>query len=77
VYAAVSHAVLNDTAVKRLRSSALEELVTTDSVLRSPVKGFKIVGLSVAPLLGEAILRIHNSASVSSLFDINGVRPES
>ena len=55
----------------------MEELVTTDSVLRSPVKGFKIVGLSVAPLLGEAILRIHNSASVSSLFDINGVRPES
>ena len=77
VYAAVSHAVLNDATVKRLRNSELEELVTTDTVLRGPVKGIKIVELPVAPLLGEAILRIHNSASVSSLFDINGGRPES
>ena len=77
VYAAVSHAVLNDATVKRLRNSELEELVTTDTVLRGPVKGIKIIELPVAPLLGEAILRIHNSASVSSLFDINGGRPES
>jgi len=77
VFAAVSHAVLNPTTCDRLRASALEELVTTDSVLHSKVNKFKLTELSVAPLLGEAIQRIHNSESVSSLFEINGTRAES
>ena len=77
VYAAVSHAVLNPKALDRLKKSKLEELVTTDTVAHSKVSGFNLTELSVAPLLGEAIKRIHNSESVSSLFDINGVRPES
>jgi ribose-phosphate pyrophosphokinase len=76
VFAAVSHAVLNPAALDRLKSSDLEELVTTDTVLHSKVKGFKLTELTVAPLLGEAIKRIHNSESVSSLFDINGLRTE-
>jgi ribose-phosphate pyrophosphokinase len=76
VFAAVSHAVLNPAALDRLRKSTLEELVTTDTVPHSKVSGFKLTELSVAPLLGEAIKRIHNSESVSSLFDINGERPE-
>jgi ribose-phosphate pyrophosphokinase len=77
VFAAVSHAVLNDVALDRLKKSDLEELVTTDTVSHSKIKGFKFTELTVAPLLGEAIKRIHNAESVSSLFDINGKRPES
>ena len=77
VYAAVSHAVLNATAMDRLKKSALDELVTTDTVPHSKVNGFKLTELTVATLLGEAIKRIHNAESVSSLFDINGARPES
>ena len=77
VYASVSHAVLNPAAIDRLKASELEELVTTDTVPHSKVSGFKLTELTVAPLLGEAIKRIHNSESVSSLFDINGKRPES
>ena len=77
VYASVSHTVLNAAGLNRLKSSALEELVTTDTVPHSKMSGFKLTELSVAPLLGEAIKRIHNSESVSSLFDIDGKRPES
>jgi ribose-phosphate pyrophosphokinase len=77
VYAAVSHAVLNVAALDRLKSSKLEELVTTDTVPHSKVSGFKIHELTIAPLLGEAIKRIHNAQSVSTLFDIDGTRPES
>jgi ribose-phosphate pyrophosphokinase len=77
VYASVSHAILNPAALDRLKSSELEELVTTDTVPHSKISGFKLTELTVAPLLGEAIKRIHNSESVSSLFDINGQRPES
>lgn len=77
VYAMVSHAVLGPQALDRLRRSKLEELVTTDSVPHHRVRGFQLTELSVAPILGEAIKRIHSSESVSSLFDINGTRPES
>jgi ribose-phosphate pyrophosphokinase len=77
VYAAVSHAILNAAALDRLKKSELDELVTTDTVPHTKVSGFKLTELSVAPLLGEAIQRIHNSESVSSLFEINGTRPES
>ena len=77
VYASVSHAVLGPAALDRLKKSNIEELVTTDTVPHSKISGFKLTALTVAPLLGEAIKRIHNSESVSSLFDINGIRPES
>ena len=77
VFGEVSHAVLNTAALDRLKKSQLEELVTTDTVPHSKVSGFKLTELTVAPLLGEAIQRIHNSESVSSLFEINGARAES
>jgi ribose-phosphate pyrophosphokinase len=72
IIAAVSHAVLSDLAQKRLQDSIIDELVTTNSTVVRPVPGFKLTVLSVAPLLGEAIKRIHGGESVSSLFDING-----
>jgi len=70
VRAAVSHAVLTGNALDRLKSSPIDELVTTDSVPRKGLQGFSITTLSVAQLLGEAIMRIHNNQSVTSLFKV-------
>jgi ribose-phosphate pyrophosphokinase len=70
----VSHAILNKMGVARLRKSPIDELVTTDTVLRPPIRGVKIVTLSVAGLLGEAIKRIHSNSSVTSLFEFRGGR---
>ena len=71
VYAAVTHGVLSGPATKRIRDcKALRELIITDSIpLKNPDKHPKIRVLSVASLLAEAIKRIHNEESVSSLFD--------
>src|SRR2546422_6868395 len=74
ILAVVSHAILNDTGVERLRKSAIDELITTDTVLRPAYRGVKITTLSVAGLLGEAIKRIHSNSSVTSLFEFNGGR---
>ena len=70
VYAAVTHAVLTDQGIDRLKQSAIKELVTTDSVPARDWRGFPVTVLSVAELLGEAIMRIHNNQSVSSLFKV-------
>jgi ribose-phosphate pyrophosphokinase len=70
VMAAATHAVLSGPALKRIAESCLEEVVVTDTIpLRDDAKALgKFTQLSVARLLGEAIKRIHNSDSVSSLF---------
>ncbi|HNQ91219.1 MAG TPA: ribose-phosphate pyrophosphokinase [Verrucomicrobiota bacterium] len=74
ILACVSHTILNDLGVERLRKSAIDELITTDTVLRPVIDGVKITTLSVAGLLGEAIKRIHTNSSVTSLFEFNGGR---
>jgi ribose-phosphate pyrophosphokinase len=74
IMACVSHAVLNDTGIERLRNSAIDELITTDTVQRPAIDGVKITTLSVAGLLGEAIKRIHSNSSVNSLFEFKGGR---
>jgi ribose-phosphate pyrophosphokinase len=70
VMAAATHAVLSGPAVDRIAASPLEEVVVTDTIPLSQAAQatgkFKV--LSVARLLGEAIKRIHNGDSVSSLF---------
>lgn len=70
VFAACTHPVLSDPAIDRIEASMLEEVVVTDTIPiseRARDSGkFKV--LSVSRLLGEAIKRIHNSDSVSSLF---------
>ena len=70
VYAAVSHGVLSGNALEKIRiCHPLKEHVMTDSIpLKNPQKNLKIKVLSVATLLAEAIKRIHNEESVSSLF---------
>jgi ribose-phosphate pyrophosphokinase len=74
VRACVSHAVLNDLGIERLRHSTIDELITTDTVLRPVIDGVNITTLSVATLLGEAIRRIHLNSSVTSLFEFRGGR---
>jgi len=70
VFAGATHAVLSGRALERLRASSLQALVVTDSIPLGPKEdawgGFQV--LSVAPLLGEAMRRIHCDESVSSLF---------
>jgi len=74
IIACVSHAILNDLGIERLRKSNIDELITTDTVLRPPIEGVKITTLSVAALLGEAIKRINCNSSVTSLFEFKGGR---
>jgi ribose-phosphate pyrophosphokinase len=74
ILACVSHAILSEIGIERLRKSAIDELITTDTVQRPPIDGVKIVTLSVAGLLGEAIKRIHSNSSVNSLFEFKGGR---
>ena len=71
VVAYVSHGVLSGGAVARVERSALRELVITDSLAASEAiaGAAKIRVLSIAPLLAEAIRRIADETSVSSLFD--------
>ncbi|MEG3144459.1 ribose-phosphate pyrophosphokinase [Sphingomonas sp. RT2P30] len=71
VVAYVSHGVLSGGAVARVEGSALEELVITDSIgaLEPVAAASRIRHLTIAPLLGEAIKRIADETSVSSLFD--------
>lgn len=69
IFAAVSHAVIGELGHKRIEESAIEEVITTDS---TPVEARgKVRPVSIAPILGQAIQRIHNGESVTSLFDIN------
>ena len=74
ILACVSHALLNDTGIERLRKSNIDELITTDTVCRPVIEGVNITTLSVAGLLGEAIKRIHSNSSVTSLFEFKGGR---
>ena len=71
VHSCCSHAVLSGLAGERITNSPIKSVVTTNSIpLSSELESNpKIKVLSVASLLGEAILRIHEETSVSSLFD--------
>jgi ribose-phosphate pyrophosphokinase len=63
------HAVLSGPALERIAASPLEEVVVTNSIPVSAAKrAARVTVLSVAPLLGEAIRRIHDEESVSTLF---------
>ena len=70
VYAAVTHAVIAPAGVERLKTCPIKELIVTDTVPLKDTAGLPITTLSVASLLGEAIVRIHDNQSVSSLFRV-------
>ena len=71
VYAYVTHGVLSGEAVQRVNKSSLTKLVVTDTIEESDLvlKSDKIEVISISSLLGEAIKRISDEKSVSSLFD--------
>jgi ribose-phosphate pyrophosphokinase len=70
VLACATHAVLSGPAIERLSKSAIDELIVTDTIPLHPQAGSlpKIKVLTVSSLLGEAIRRTHDEASISSLF---------
>ncbi len=69
VYATCTHGVLSDGATERLSNSGLKELLITDTLpISDGKKHEKITVLSVAPILGEAIHRIHSGLSVGAMF---------
>jgi ribose-phosphate pyrophosphokinase len=70
VYAVITHAILSGPAIKRIAESPLQKLIVTDTIpLRPDARDCsKLEVVSIAPLLAEAIRRINNEESVSSLF---------
>ncbi len=69
VYATCVHPVFSGPAIERLQNSPIKEIVVTDSIGLPPEKRIdKITVLSIAPLLGETIQRIHTGASVSATY---------
>jgi ribose-phosphate pyrophosphokinase len=71
IFAGVSHAVLSDLAIERLKKSEIRELICTTSVPVRSGDGFPITTLCIAELMGEGIKRIHDDESVTSLFNIS------
>jgi ribose-phosphate pyrophosphokinase len=70
IYACATHGIFSDDAIERLATAPIREVVITDTIPLAPERHIdKIKVLSVAPLLAEAIRRVHEDASVSSLFD--------
>ena len=70
IYACCTHPVLSGPAIQRLEASCIKELVVTNTIALPEEKLIgKIKILSVAPLIGESILRIHENLSVSRVFD--------
>jgi ribose-phosphate pyrophosphokinase len=71
VYAVVSHGVFNEGSMERLGRSPIQRLLVTDSIETQPVAlAANVEVVSVAPLFGEAIRRIHNRESISVLFAV-------
>ena len=70
IYAAITHPVLSGPAIKRISDSSIKKLFVTNTIpVENGKKHKKIEVLSIAPLLAEAIKRIHNEESVSCLFN--------
>ncbi|QJD85827.1 ribose-phosphate diphosphokinase [Cohnella herbarum] len=70
IYACCTHPVLSGPAIERLDASPIVEIVITDTIpLRQPCATNKVKVLSVAPLIAEAIVRIHEKQSISKLFE--------
>ncbi len=71
VYACCSHPVFSGPAMERLEKAPIKEVIVTNTIpIRKEKMLPKIKVLSVAPLVGEAILRIHEDLSVSKLFEV-------
>jgi ribose-phosphate pyrophosphokinase len=70
VYACCTHPVFSGPAIERIQKANIKEMVVTNTIPLAPEKQLdKIRVLSVSPLIGEAIIRVHQELSVSKLFD--------
>ncbi|THF74481.1 ribose-phosphate diphosphokinase [Cohnella fermenti] len=70
IYCCCTHPVLSGHALERLEAAPISEVVVTDTIpLRDPSASTKLRVLSVAPLIAEAIVRIHEQQSISKLFE--------
>ena len=70
IYACCSHPILSDEATQRIASCLVKEVVVTDTVPVPEAKRLdKITVLPIAPLLGEAIHRIHTGLSIGAMFE--------
>lgn len=70
IRAAVTHALITPEGVERVKKSPLDEMIVTDSLPAKDWGGFPVDTVPVGDLLAEAILRIHNNQSVTSLFRV-------
>lgn len=69
VYSCCTHPVLSGPAIQRINGSPVQEIVVTDTIPLGAKKVDKIKVLSMAPLLGEAIHRIHTGMSIGAMFE--------
>ena len=71
VYSCCTHPVFSNAAPQRIAASPVQEVVVTDTIPVPPAKraGGKVTVLSVAPILGEAIRRIHTGSSIGAMFE--------
>ena len=70
VYSCCTHPVFSDQAIEKIQASPMKEVVVTDTLPLPPNKKLKkITVLSVAPMLGEAIHRIHTGLSMGAMFE--------
>ena len=71
IFACCTHGILSDPAVQRIDDSPIDQLIITNTIpLPKDKHSSKIVSLSIAPAIGEAIARIYTQTSVSKLFDM-------
>ena len=72
IYACCTHPVFSDPAIQRIAACPVKEVVVTDTIPVPPAKRIdKIEVLPIAPLLGEAIHRIHTGMSIGAMFESN------
>ena len=72
VYASATHAVLSGPAIERIESSGINKLVVLDTIeIPDERRSDKIVEISIAPLLADAIIRIHEKRPLSPLFELH------
>lgn len=68
IYVSCTHAILSGPAVERIKNSPIKEVVTTNTIPQKYTELLNLKALSVAPLIGEAIMRIYQNAPVSEMF---------
>ena len=74
IFVAATHGVFSGPAIERLQAAPIDQIVITDTIPLSPEKSIdKMCVLSVAPILGEAIKRIHHNESISDIFRHEGI----